>query len=427
MIGYDAAMEEGVSWLILTKLLDKPLIEQYISSIYFYITIMTTVGYGDIRATTSSERFYCMFSMLMCCGVFAYVIGSVGMVLSQRYDAETIFKQKIMFVNQYLISKNIHKNVRIKVRRYLEHVLENKKELKTDEEEVLGMLNNNLREELQFYLNTQLLKNFIIINKYEEFGCLLTKIMKEETLNPGENIFLKGDYSLKIYFINSGTVSIRDNDIVFRHIGKNLYFGEIGFFGGIKRSTSAESMSFLNVSYINLDLFKEIAYKYREIKREEYNIIEGDLNSIRSKIRNRDYSALNLSCYLCDDKNHISINCFKIKNYDEFVKLNFCRNKISLKDKRKIFEQINSLHTGYKIVTKRNSRRVSRNISKISLPSFNKNTHDNFFSFRTEDEEGENNSLSIEGLKEKGITLNQAVIVGNEKYNENDILKINKF
>jgi hypothetical protein len=307
--------------------------------------------------------------------------------------------------------------------------LENKRELKTDEDEVLGMLNNNLREELHFYLNTQLLKSFVIINKYEEFGCLLTKIMKEETLNPGENIFMKGDYSLKIYFINSGAVSIRDNEIVYKNLGKKAYFGEIGFFGGIRRSTSAESMSFLNVSYIMLDLFKQVAYKYMEIKREEYNIIQDDLNSIRAKIRSRDYTALNLSCYLCEDKSHISVNCNKLKNYEEFVKLNFRKKKMSLKDKKGLFEDINKKQERKSTGSKRNSRRISRNMTKISLPSFSKNTQEDFFSYKEEASQSESNISSFEAFKNNnnGLSINEVVVMGNEKYNENDVLKINKF
>ena len=64
-----------------------------------------------------------MFSMLMACGVFAYVIGSIGTVLSSRFDAETTFKTKMMHVNQYLLYKNINKSLRLKIRRYLEYVL----------------------------------------------------------------------------------------------------------------------------------------------------------------------------------------------------------------------------------------------------------------------------------------------------------------
>jgi len=44
--------------------------------------------------------------MILACGVFSYVIGSIGKVISSTLDEEEDFKQKIMFVNKYLNRKN---------------------------------------------------------------------------------------------------------------------------------------------------------------------------------------------------------------------------------------------------------------------------------------------------------------------------------
>ena len=63
--------------------------------------------------------------MILACGVFSYVVDSIGKVISSTLDEEEEFKQKIMFVNKYLNRKNISKPLRIKVRRYLEYVLVN--------------------------------------------------------------------------------------------------------------------------------------------------------------------------------------------------------------------------------------------------------------------------------------------------------------
>ena len=205
-IGINEFYDKGSSWVSKAEMLDSDVIDQYICSIYYYITTMTTVGYGDIVPVTNNERLYSMFSMLLACGIFAYVIGSIGTFLSSRYDEEMIFKQKIMYVDQFLKNKSLNKNVRTKVRRYLEHVLENKREQKIEESEVLELLNKNLKEEIMMHLNGLLLKNgtFSTISRFDEFCLLLTNIMRDETLNPGDVIFHKNDLSLRLYFINSG-------------------------------------------------------------------------------------------------------------------------------------------------------------------------------------------------------------------------------
>ena len=42
---------------------------------------MITVGYGDITPANVYEICYSMMFMLVCCGVFAYSINSIGTIL----------------------------------------------------------------------------------------------------------------------------------------------------------------------------------------------------------------------------------------------------------------------------------------------------------------------------------------------------------
>jgi hypothetical protein len=57
----------------------------YIMSCYFTVTTMITVGYGDISATNTNERVYCVFLMLVgvCC--FTFITGALSSILS-NYD-----------------------------------------------------------------------------------------------------------------------------------------------------------------------------------------------------------------------------------------------------------------------------------------------------------------------------------------------------
>lgn len=53
---------------------------------------MTTVGYGDIVPYSSSEKLYTIFMMLVACGMFAWIMGSIGSFV-KRGDAELVALQ----------------------------------------------------------------------------------------------------------------------------------------------------------------------------------------------------------------------------------------------------------------------------------------------------------------------------------------------
>ena len=63
------------------------------------------VGYGDISPNTKNEKIYAMFGMLLACGVFAFIIGSIETMVQKSNANSAQFKEKILHVNQYLLHR----------------------------------------------------------------------------------------------------------------------------------------------------------------------------------------------------------------------------------------------------------------------------------------------------------------------------------
>ena len=61
--------------------------KRYLHSLYFVITTLSTVGYGDISAKNDAEKILCIVTMLLGVSAFAYVTSTMT-TLIQNYDQD---------------------------------------------------------------------------------------------------------------------------------------------------------------------------------------------------------------------------------------------------------------------------------------------------------------------------------------------------
>ena len=93
---YIANMEElyGIrtTWLSYFHLDNSEWTSKYISSLYFTVYTMVTVGYGDIYPANITERAFCIVLMILTCGVFAYSINNFGTIMIQMNKRDNDFR-----------------------------------------------------------------------------------------------------------------------------------------------------------------------------------------------------------------------------------------------------------------------------------------------------------------------------------------------
>ena len=74
--------------------------KQYITSFYFVVTTMTTVGYGDYSAHTLIEQIYVVFLMMAGVFVFSIVTGSLASILASMDNENAAYTEKVMFLTR---------------------------------------------------------------------------------------------------------------------------------------------------------------------------------------------------------------------------------------------------------------------------------------------------------------------------------------
>jgi len=74
--------EEGSTWIIKSGLSDSSMLYQYLYALYWSAVTLMTVGYGDISAQNIHEIWFSTLAIIIGCGVLAYIINSIGIIVN---------------------------------------------------------------------------------------------------------------------------------------------------------------------------------------------------------------------------------------------------------------------------------------------------------------------------------------------------------
>ena len=73
----------------------------YLICLYFAITSLTTVGYGDISAFTTAEMFIAMMWMMFGVGVYSFIVGTLSSVLTSMDARSEMVENKVEMYNYF--------------------------------------------------------------------------------------------------------------------------------------------------------------------------------------------------------------------------------------------------------------------------------------------------------------------------------------
>lgn len=96
------------NWIIEARLNDYDFIDLYISSIYFNMATILTVGYGDIIPSNIVERVYCSIVMLLGILIYTYIISSLSNYVYISEESSKELNDKIELVNDLRVKYNLN-------------------------------------------------------------------------------------------------------------------------------------------------------------------------------------------------------------------------------------------------------------------------------------------------------------------------------
>ena len=114
-----------------------------------------------------------------------------------------------MQINDFMIHHKLPSEFRLKVRYYMNYLYDIKKLDKLEEEDVMEMLNENLRFETTVHLNGKLLNETPLFKSFDvKFLSQLTFIIKKRIFLVDEYIFFENEIGESLFYIQKGCVRL---------------------------------------------------------------------------------------------------------------------------------------------------------------------------------------------------------------------------
>ena len=239
---------------------------QYVRSLYWTITTMTTVGYGDITPARTAEYIVSMVVMLLGASMYAFIIGNVASLLSNLDSAKADYWNRMEAVAEYLRYRRVPTRLGTRIRNYYEYLWARHRGL--HEDSFFGDLPRPLRLEVLMHLTRDLLGNAPLF-KYCSASLRNTLLMALEprTYDPESLVVCNGEVGREIFFVSQGKLNIiAPGGEVAGDLQDGDYFGHMSLILGEKRSASVKATTYCEIFVLTAKAYEDIRKDYPELR-----------------------------------------------------------------------------------------------------------------------------------------------------------------
>jgi len=244
-------------------------LDQYIRSLYWAITTVATIGYGDYHPNHDDniQLVFTMVVQVFGVGMYGYIIGNVSGLIANLDIARANFLKKIETVTAYLNAKDIPHDLREKVLNYYHYLWDKKRNV--SEENPLSDLPESLGLEIMLYLNRDMLmKVELFKNSQDMFVREAIQLLKPFIYMPEDYIIRQGEYGDCMYFLSSGELEVMVDDRQIAKLGPGSTFGETALMVGERRNASIRTLSHCEVFRLAKSDFDNLRTRFPEFNEE---------------------------------------------------------------------------------------------------------------------------------------------------------------
>ncbi|MBE7438231.1 MAG: ion transporter [Spirochaetales bacterium] len=266
---------------------DSPESYRYLRSLYWSVTTITTIGFGDITPQNGPQTLYTIFIELLGAGMYGYVIGNIASLLANIDVARANWLEKMEKINYFMRYRQIPLDIQESIRNYYSYLWESRRGY--DELHILEDLPSSLRLQVAMFLNRNIIEKVPIFKgASDELIRQIIMNLRPVVYTPGDYIFRKGEVGTSMYFISKGSVEVvsEDGQTVFATLTEGNFFGEIALLLKQPRTASIKAVDYCDLYLIEQETFNRILTDFPEFADKIHDMVQQRQAEIDSTAQN---------------------------------------------------------------------------------------------------------------------------------------------
>jgi hypothetical protein len=240
---------------------------EYIKAMYWAITTLATVGYGDISAKTGPQMLYAASTMIVGVGFFGYVLSNVASILARLDSAREQHLTELDHAEAFMRSRRLPAPLRAEIRGFFKYLWETRHG--GDDRWAVEKLPEGILAKVLLHENASMLAKVPLLKGVRP--ALLRELVlrfEQRVGAPSELLFEAGDPGDEMFFILAGEVEILgpEGNILVTLTGGS-FFGETALLTSAPRSASARCKGFVDLCVLSKVEFEAVAARHPEFQK----------------------------------------------------------------------------------------------------------------------------------------------------------------
>lgn len=240
---------------------------EYGRAVYWTITTLATVGYGDVHPQTLPQMMYACLVIIVGVSFFGFILGNMATLLF-RMDAERErHLSRVDRAEAFMRHHRIPKPLRAKVRAYYRYLWEGRHGY--EDRTVLATLPPSLRAKVVLALHAELIDRVPFFRGAERQSVeAIVLAFKPRVVVPGEILFRAGDPADALYVIQRGIVDvIAASGVVIATLGEGDFFGEMALLDHAPRNATVRATDYCDLFVLEREAFDLVLERHPDFAR----------------------------------------------------------------------------------------------------------------------------------------------------------------